>query len=772
MAHSLKQFQETAIAELLTKIKTQISALKLGANIDANIVFKSPTGSGKTIMVAEVLRRLPEQLSLASTPLAFLWLAPVKLHKQSYDKLQNVLGETIFNLVNIDDGLDADALDANTIVFSNWEKLNTTARDDNEEKGVKAGDWTNRAVRRGESGKNLQDILAATREAGVMLVLVIDESHQTFYGEKSQRFINEIVKPSLVLEVSATPRMAPTIEIGYDQVIESGLIKKEIIVNNDLAKKADEERDVLENLVDMALAKREELKAKYAEEKTNINPLVLIQLPNEKETMSELDTKDRTKVEEVLAEKGITYDNGKLAIWLAGDENKKNKEKIEDNDNCAEVLIFKQVVALGWDCPRAQVLVMLREIRTDSFKVQTIGRILRMPEAEHYDDDVLNTAYVYTDIASLKPDVNEKDPIVYLLKIKKTGLREGVENIVLKGSIHLERPEYGDLRASFKPVFQKVFRETFGIKTGDDQKAQYRKLDEKLAVYENELAQPIVSDVVLRSVDTAEQQVFDENGLLRLIASEAVITNVFNLLLRNFIRPFSGFARTRAIVYPALRELFVSAGIDDDLMQKIIVCSKDNQAVIDDIFQRAIAAYDDQNQQEKQKRVANRKKVFDFSLPAIDDFSNNYTVVAARKNVYSIYYQKNNAPQTEKDFESFIDGHEKVVWWYKNGEKMKKYFAVAYKDAQGVERAFYPDYIIKTNEKIFIVDTKSPGFQLEDTKVKAEALQRYIGEQNKKVAKLAGGIVIFDGGTAKLNSKEEYKDFSAGGDDWGMLDLS
>lgn len=768
MTLTLKQFQEVAVTKLVTAIKTQINALKLGAHIDTNIVFKSPTGSGKTIMVAEVLRRLPEQLSLASTPLAFLWLAPVKLHKQSYEKLESVLGETIFNLVNIDDGLDADALEANTILFSNWEKLNTTANKDNDDKGLKAGDWTNRAVRRGESGKNLQDILEATREAGVTLVLIIDESHQTFYGERSQRFMNEVVKPSLVLEVSATPRMNPTIEISYDEVIESGLIKKEIIINNDLAKKADEGHDVLENLVDTALTKQVELKKKYEEEETTINPLVLIQLPNENETMSDLDSKDRTKIEVILAERGITYDNGKLAVWLANE--KQNLENITDADNTVEVLIFKQAVALGWDCPRAQVLLMLREIRTDSFKVQTIGRILRMPEVKHYDDDMLNAAYVYTDIASLNPDVNEEDPIVYLLKIQKSRLRDGVENIILKDSIHLERPEYGDLRASFKPIFEKVFRETFEIKASDNQKVQYRKLDERLAVYENELTRPIVSDVVLESVDTAEKQVFDENGLLRLVASEAAITNVFNMLLRNFIRPFSGFARTRAIAYPTLRELFASAGIDDELMQKIIVCSKENQAVIDKIFQDAIAKYDDQNKKERQERSANRKKVFDFSVPVIDDFSNNYTEIPTRKNVYSTYYRKNNAPQTEKDFEGLIDGYENVVWWYKNGEKMKKYFAVVYIDEFCVERAFYPDYIIKfTDGNIGIYDTKSAGFQMEDTKVKAEALQKYIVEKSRSGSNLVGGIVVFENGVAKVNSKEVYRDFRENAEDWANL---
>ena len=100
---------------------------------------------------------------------------------------------------------------------------------------------------------------------------------------------------------------------------------------------------------------------------------------------------------------------------------------------------------------------------------------------------------------------------------------------------------------------------------------------------------------------------------------------------------------------------------------------------------------------------------------------------------------------------------------HKNGEKMKKYFAVVYMDAQGVERAFYPDYIIKfADEQVGIYDTKAAGFQVEDTKVKAEALQTYIKEQKKVV----GGIVIFEDGVAKVNSKEVYRDFREGAEDW------
>ena len=57
---------------------------------------------------------------------------------------------------------------------------------------------------------------------------------------------------------------------------------------------------------------------------------------------------------------------------------------------------MKQTISTGWDCPRAKILVKLREGMSESFEIQTIGRIRRMPEAKHYEDDLLDFCYVYT----------------------------------------------------------------------------------------------------------------------------------------------------------------------------------------------------------------------------------------------------------------------------------------------------------------------------------------------------------------------------------------
>ena len=61
----------------------------------------------------------------------------------------------------------------------------------------------------------------------------------------------------------------------------------------------------------------------------------------------------------------ITTENGKLAIYLSGEY--ENLENIAKNTHETEVLIFKQAIALGWDCPRAQVLVLFRDWQSLTF---------------------------------------------------------------------------------------------------------------------------------------------------------------------------------------------------------------------------------------------------------------------------------------------------------------------------------------------------------------------------------------------------------------------
>lgn len=137
-----------------------------------------------------------------------------------------------------------------------------------------------------------------------------------------------------------------------------------------------------------------------------VKPLILIQLPSESKSTSDLDRTKLERVKRILAEDfGITIENKRLAIWL--DKEKENLDDVESSESPVEVLIFKQAIATGWDCPRAQILVMFREIGSVTFQIQTVGRILRMPELHHYGDSLLDVAYVYTDLETGKIGIHE-----------------------------------------------------------------------------------------------------------------------------------------------------------------------------------------------------------------------------------------------------------------------------------------------------------------------------------------------------------------------------
>lgn len=764
----LKEFQLNTINKAVNNIYELLTEAKLreskGDLEPARFVLKSCTGSGKTIMLAEILRELKERD--LEDRYVFIWSAPNKLHTQSLHKLQDILADTEYRLLDIE-SLESGELAENTILFANWEKLFKIAKKDEPQKDIKKGDFTNRAVRRGEDGRNIQDVLDETRSAGYKIILIADESHQTFLGQNSQIITHEVIRPTLIIEASATPRLEAEgmstdkyrrIEVSTDDVIDSGLIKKQVLINYDLESVAKElDRDAIETVIIAGLRKRDELQKQYEQNGINIKPLMLVQLPTEdKEDLSELDAKVKSIAEEILSDQGYEYYNKNLAIWLS--EEKENLDNITENENITEVLIFKQAIALGWDCPRAQVLVMLRDIKSEAFQVQTVGRILRMPEAKHYGIEQLDSAYVYTNSGkTVKIDQNDKDA-KNLLKTQKSYFNPAFSNITLPDSVYLQRIDYGDLRANFKKVLETELDLAFHIEAEDSIEQRKEKLDGCLEIYPDELTTPVISDVVVANIDDVQEQ--NEIKTINLVSNQVNIERVFRDVLRGFCGKFKNFARSETKIKGTLKPWFKKAGIDWDLVQKIFTCSENNQRTFKDIFNSAIDKYDTLNAEDMRARRQKRDKVFDFSIPQIDEFNEHYSNVHATKNIMVPYYRFDNAPtSTEIPFEKSLDTNPNVEWWYKNGEKLDKYFAVKYyelgTDQKSYGKAFYPDYIVKfVDGRLGIFDTKS-GFTAEDATQKANALQRYISDHGD--IKLFGGIINVSNGLFYINESPDYE---------------
>ena len=739
----LVQYQSEAVEKLVQGFKELIQASKP----DATMVLKAPTGSGKTVMVASMLDQLlAENLD---DEFVYIWASVGDLSHQSYLKLKhNYLGDSEYDFEELE-SLQSEALEKNTVLFCNWEKMFRRGKETDDD-GNEIEIFMNVFVRIGEDGRNLQEVLEKTREAGRKVVLVVDEAHRTYLGPNSQRLVREVIKPDLVVEVSATP--STKFEQGYyenntgrfinvpiREVIESGLIKNNTVINNDIAGVVDKNSADTAVLA-AALKQREILAEKYREQGSNINPLVLVQLPTENEKMSDVDQTTRETVEKFMDLNGINYDNGKLAIWVSGDHYPEDvKTAVVENDSPIEVLIFKQAIATGWDCPRASILVMLRDIKSVTFEIQTVGRILRMPELKHYDDSDLNSAYVYTNINKIALQEDEDTQTFFKTRFshRVADFKDSfvLPNIYRKRVVGSRHRLNRNFRAK---LFPKLDRH-FNLKKDDSKKVRLQKLDLLLGIYPEELTIPVLADVSFQHLDAIDQEIFEQNSQIKLTADKPYIERVFGLFLKSASSPYAPHDSSR-ILKDALYKWFSDNGIDDESeVQKIIACSKGNQEILNSIIDEAKEDFAKTMDRETELTYT------DFSIPMEQEFGEGYEPFPSPKHALQPYYRPKKMWGTEEKFEKLLDDSKDVEWWYRNGTSEPKYFGVPYykNDAKGIEEAiFYPDYIVKfTDGTMGIFDTKSgdttkPGTTLGGSvDEKADGLQAFFRDYDE-IAKL------------------------------------
>ena len=211
-------------------------------------IFKAPTGSGKTIMMAEFLARFVENRKDGKS-FSFIWAAPRKLHNQSKEKLENYYKDTrTLQCSNIEDLTDK-KIGENEILFLNWESINKK---------------DNVFVRENENDFNLTSIVENTLEEGREIILIIDESHHTASAENTRGLV-EIMKPKITIEVSATPHMTSDyrVVVEFEDVKAEGMIKKEVAINPELKEENLEGKGSDEFILEQAIARREELKRHF-----------------------------------------------------------------------------------------------------------------------------------------------------------------------------------------------------------------------------------------------------------------------------------------------------------------------------------------------------------------------------------------------------------------------------------------------------------------------------------------------------------------------------
>ena len=702
----LAQFQSRAVNALLEYMDEPCR----------DIILKSPTGSGKTI----ILTRFMAEYIRGNDGVVFVWLTPGKgsLEEQSKAKMDKYVHGASTKLL---DDVMTSGFSAGDCCFINWEKLNKK---------------DNTALKEGER-TDLTEWIRRAHAAGLKFKVIIDESHQNF-TEKSDAVV-KLFGADKIIRCSATPRedkRAKKVEVPEEEVIAEGLIKKMLVINGDFPQVV-ETHSQTEYLLDRALDKQRELRGLFVSRGKDINPLIIVQLPNNSDALADT-------VERFFFLHGITCGAGNLAVWLSNRH--ENISDISENNAKTTAVIIKQAVATGWDCPRAYILVKLRENMDETFEVQTVGRIRRMPEASHYGDDKLDSCYLYTFDGKFTQGV--KSSLGSAALDAKTLFLKGAHKAF--SLVKQQRTSVTDIRDSRKTLsaVAAYYKSAYSL-TGD-KKANAKKLVASGYIF---------SDGVVRHARTGTVAVLDglqSESLNAIELTEPLNTHTHG---REYLRRVGKLGQDMGMQYSYMNTVLARLFGDKPCSDKLLELSvRELYAFVINNFERlrqdfAAATADALKQIAFAPQSVSEKQ---FVFPRALTFTYDERAKAqteSRKNVYDGYLLSAE-PRTavQKKLERFCENDKTVDWVYKNvgGEAG---FSLVY-EGGGSQKLFYPDYILSVGGTVWII-AAADGDQ---ARQKLEVLKRYAEKYEVKF-----GLVRYD------NERESLCVCNDENDGWWLL---
>ncbi len=758
----LRNYQKKAIEDLDIRFK------ELWCRKETQYTFNliAPTGSGKTIIMAEFCHTLKTNLSI-NEEFCFVWFSiggksEGSIYKQSLDKFKKYLGDdTTLNLMDIENITPNDEMQDQSVLFVNWDSL--VAKNKEGLKLTRSNENCDESI--------WVDLVNKTKSKR-KIILIVDESHLNSHSELANE-IKEQIDPKIIINVSATPingyNKGSDVKIDDIDVIESGIIKQSIIFQTDDEIKLINEFENLdqdEKMLKLAVNKRNEILKAYRKLNIDINPLVMIQLPNDSEKYSEQGDKIKEKVIKFLDKEIINEHNSEAmvidpsnyrAIWLSGERDDREKlELITNNKSNIDYLIFKQAAATGWDCPRASILVMFREIGNPIFKTQVLGRIRRMPEGKHYPLSLLNNGYVYTNysknsIVSKWTDSNKPK----FLKSKRKNEIESFELI----SEYISRTDYNTLISS-EDKWQNIFIDTANkyFKTSRDEKnksVNLKNFEKKNGKLNTKIDNKIIVDAKIDSPDAETQEWLKTIKETEYELSRTDIERYYDFLCYDTLKKQSdeqaiyNAARSKSPLKKALNVYFKNVlGLNGFYYPQIINELNNQFSKLQKVIKEALINFKPIHDAE----VRSKEKI---SLPKIEippeelGFTDEYKIMDVKKNVYDRFYTPKNDKSNgnELEFIDFLENNEKVEWWHKQGDHGKHFFSIIYKEQDEIQNdrfvnaLFYPDWIVKTKDKhIWILETKKGATGVKNnllTQQKMKALKEWF---NKNKA-YSGGII-------------------------------
>ena len=694
------------------------------------ITIKAPTGAGKTVML---IKYIDEYLKNTSGNTAFVWLCPGKgnLEEQSKDKMdvltpQRDTRNLLYSMIM--------GFEGGSVTFINWELV------------TKKG---NNALKDGEKA-NLFEMIAAAHKDGIQFVVIIDEEHLN-NTKKADDIIRAFAAKNII-RVSATAQKVEHhefYEISEDEVINAGLITRAIYVNEGVDEKRQITNDY-EYLLELADEKRKEIQANYDAIKTNVRPLVLIQFPmGQPETIAGVEAK--------LEKMGYTYDNGMVSIWMS--DAKENIDDLTDNDGSPAFLLMKQAISTGWDCPRAKILVKLREGGSEDFQIQTIGRIRRMPERKHYGLNVLDYCYIYTLDSQYKMGLLSSMDKAY--QVRRLFVRDEAKTLVLTKELrNLDFDGLGERETLIK-VYDH-FKRKYNL--GNNKRINQENLEAGGYNFDHEIDSKILQGIFKTTEDLATG--LGKNNVTIKTAVNTHSHGIYLLHSVDEIKKVTGLQSQKA--KNILRRMF-SKGKKTKYKFIALENSDFYAFIINNVKQLKIDFKECTAQMGSQMSFVLEPKTAEFSIPEMEIYK--YSEVKKRQlmrlNAYREYTNEFITDKTrsmpERLFERYCETRaDKIEWVYKNGDTGQQYLSIVYLDGFLKQWLFYPDYVVKTNDgHVWLIETKGGEVSGHSKNIDIQVANKFVAfKQYAEKYNLKFGFVRDIDEELYINNTEYHEDMS------------
>jgi hypothetical protein len=457
MKFTLKDYQDEAVRAVLVNLGKARKRWHEDGDRHA-FSLSALTGAGKTVMAAAVFEALfygDDDRDFAADPSAVvIWFSDdPALNEQTRFRLMEASDRIRHgDLDVVTTSFNRDRFQPGRIYFLNTQKLGKNSLlvrgYDPAEDAVRWGDLFP-ALRPDGRDYTLWDTIKNTIEdPRLTLYLVLDEAHRGMgtskaaQSEKStivQRLINgagAVPAIPVVWGISATVErfnqaMAgaqgrstlPHVTVDAAKVQASGLLKDTIIL--DIPKAIGPFDTVLMRRATDKLKASNAAWADYAAQQDDaqrVVPLMVLQVPNTPDpddigraldsVFQQWPDLPRDAIAHVFGEHSTQIFGGYRVPYLS-------PERVQDA-TWVRVLIAKDAISTGWDCPRAEVMVSFRPARDRTHITQLLGRMVRTPLARRIPgDDRLNA------VDCLLPFFDEQAVTAVAVELMQGGGEEG-----------------------------------------------------------------------------------------------------------------------------------------------------------------------------------------------------------------------------------------------------------------------------------------------------------------------------------------------------------